>query len=167
MKKILIILICVSFCWSCDIDLSFSNDELAWIEPYKKGDTLIFRSNDGLEEKLIIKEVKVWNESRDSFSSNYNPIYAEVISEQGSLIKIIKSDPNETKAFFRFKNDFLMVKNLNELSLEKRVFNGKETSGYKFNLDSTDSKVLDFFWSINHGIIEYKDNTSRIWTLIM
>lgn len=186
MKKCILLIGCIVF-YSCtckQINLTFSENE--WLNPYEKGEVLIFKSNKGNTDTITVtnKIEFITNENCEWFTIGdkqkqginidlkHNKCHDKFYCE--GEISIIKSNvDNETAPFFRIfglefsKNITQLIKKKLVLSTTGKVYN----SAYLFQngINSTsygDNYLKNFLWDKKDGLIKYEANDGEIFEII-
>lgn len=114
---------------------NFEGDDLAWMEPYKERDTVVFASSSGMDT-MIVNKVTL-NNSHPLFVPNegtsvYNAHgYIESIMFHNKAhyeceLTIVKRKDDLMEVYLLFKERALMFVNQNELHLTNVVVNGIE-----------------------------------------
>ncbi|MDQ6469297.1 hypothetical protein RB619_01490 [Flavobacterium sp. LHD-80] len=181
MKIVLSILLLLLFC-SCDSsDRQFSKDELDWFVAYKKGQIIIFKSNLGNFDTIIVSETTNGNtinlfKSRDCkknimLTSNFckNRKYCDV------EISIDKEE-DELQNFPSFNAFGLYSIDLNNnhaygQSVTLKMTHRKYTSVYIFELglnayNLENGYLKSFFWDKREGLICYENLAGEVFELL-
>lgn len=183
-KAIILLILFPLFC-SCQIDLNLKREDKAWLKPYEKNDTLIFKSDNNLR-KLIITNVEVENVESDIMESSYNSVHGTVNYRRDNdtieknIITISKIYPKQpTGAFFEFENNVGRIIDINNYPVSTIIFRGKEREGYMFRPYKPEKpsfwwdeeyglekpNLEYFFWDKEYGIVEYKTMQGEILVL--
>ncbi len=184
MKKIFFLVFIMLYSCNCrQVDLKDSEKE--WLNPYKRGDILVFKSNRGNVDTLFVTEKNEFftNEYCEWFTigntqnqginidlkSNicHNESYCE------SEISIIKSNiDKETAPFFRiFGLEFSdviskLIKQKVVLSTTGKIYNNSYLFQSEVNANNYGNNYLkSFFWDKKDGLIKYESNDGEIFEI--
>lgn len=159
---------------------NFEGDDLAWMEPYKERDTVVFASSSGMDT-MIVNKVTL-NNSHPLFVPNegtsvYNAHgYIESIMFHNKAhyeceLTIVKRKDDLMEVYLLFKERALMFVNQNELHLTNVVVNGIEYDDAVIVDDSNSAPrhnaryCCDYFiWSKSKGLLEYKYMNGDVYT---
>jgi len=159
---------------------NFEGDDLAWMEPYKERDTVVFASSSGMDT-MIVNKVTL-NNSHPLFVPNegtpvYNANgYIESIMFHNKAhyeceLTIVKRKDDLMEVYLLFKERALMFVNQNELHLTNVVVNGIEYDDAVIVDDSNSAPrhnaryCCDYFiWSKSKGLLEYKYQNGEVYT---
>lgn len=158
-----------------------SDEDLEWIDTYDVGDTILFVSNHGNTDIMIIAEKFLYNEKCPFYISegsgpNYeaNMGYDYIIRHGGINIDggilFRKNIADSLELIFDFGKRFLRFDNNNicgPLQISQYQHNNKlyyycivadtVNSGYSdYWVNKIKNKVVKFVWSKEHGLIYYK-----------
>lgn len=163
---------------SCSgIKTKLSQSELRWMDVYKEGDTLVFKSENGdFDTSTIIK--------KELFYPAYNPVevHDKYLPQWGviwyknknlrynlegdKMVTIFKKHPkNNTNLNINYLYSNVMVLNLTTGSIEKykrdKIY---EFDTYKENGRPEQPKKI--YWHEDHGIIKYVTHAGIMWERI-
>ncbi|WP_128414662.1 hypothetical protein [Flavobacterium sp. Root901] len=183
MKKCILITICFAI-YSCTCkQVNLTKNEKEWLNPYKKGDILIFKSNLGSIDtvKVIDKTEFITNENcqwltiGDTQNQGINIDLKPNICHNKFYCKgevsIIKSNvDDETAPFFRIfglefsKNVDRLIKRKVVLSTTGKVYKSAYLFQDKINADNSGNNYMKtFFWDKIDGLIKYESNDGEIF----
>ena len=162
---------------SCGIKTKLSHGELKWINVYKEGDSLIFKSDKGeFDTSVIIKKEIFYPEyNPGEVHDKYLPQWAVVWyknkklqyhSDGFQLITMFKKEPDDkTYLNINYLYSSATILNLKTESIEKYT-RGKV---YEFDTYRDDAKPYQpkrIFWSEDYGIIKYITHDGVVWERI-
>lgn len=169
-----VILICI---WGCGPQkTTLGADELEWLNVYNEGDTLIFKSQEGLlDTSYIIKKERYYPEYAYKEERKYLPEWGVVWYKNKNLmyhpdgdklITIEKKTPNG--------NTFMAVDYLyaSHLFLNNGINNIKKTiKDDIYELDTFHPKApkeqpKKIYWHVKYGIIKYITGDNMLWERI-
>jgi hypothetical protein len=168
-------LLCVIM--SCGIKTKFNHAELKWLNVYKEGDTLIFRSEKGdFDTSIIIK--------KELFYPEYNPIevHDRYLPQWGvvwyknknledhadgyRMITMSKKHPkNKTGLTINFLYSSVIVLDLGKNSIEKYK-NGEIYEFDTYHVKAKPYQPRTISWHENLGIVAYITHDSTRWQRI-
>ena len=159
---------------------NFEGDDLAWMEPYKERDTVVFASSSGMDTMIVNKvtlnnshPLFVPNEGTSVYNANG---YIESIMFHNKAhyeceLTIVKRKDDLMEVYLLFKERALMFVNQNELHLTNVVVNGIEYDDAVIVDDSNSAPrhnaryCCDYFiWSKSKGLLEYKYHNGEVYT---
>jgi hypothetical protein len=155
----------------------FSSDELKWLNVYKEGDTLIFKSDKGkIDTTLIIK--------KEIFYPEYNPVevHDKYLPQWGivwyqnknlsdhpegaQLISMFKKHPrNSTNLHISYLYSHITVLNLTTDGV-KKYKNGKIYEFDTYHPKAPGSQPKKIFWHEDYGIIKFITHADVVWERI-
>lgn len=163
----------VPFLSSCAIKTRLSEKELKWMNVYKEGDTLIFKSNGGeFDTSYIVK--------KEVFFPQYNPIeeHGRFLPQWGvvwyrnkrltynpdgaRLVTLEKKSPNTTLLNIDYLYSGRLFLNINSGSTEK-FKKGKIYSFDTFDKRAKPEEPKLILWHEDYGIIKYITHGGVIW----
>ncbi|KYP13624.1 hypothetical protein [Flavihumibacter sp. CACIAM 22H1] len=179
MKYRFIIWCCIFFiCFAikgCEpIKTKLSDGELKWINIYRAGDSLIFKSQNGeFDTSFIVKSLVYYPEYIPiEVHNKYLPQEGVVLyknknlkyhSDSSQLVHIAKEYPNkETRLFIQYLSSQVIILDLTNGTVEKM----KKGKIYEFDTFDPKSKATDpkkIFWHEDYGVIKYITHEDVIW----
>lgn len=161
----------------CGIKTKFSKTDLKWMNVYKEGDTLIFKSDKGdFDTSLIIK--------KEIYYPEYNPVevHGKYLPQLGKiwyknkslqyhpegyeLISMIKKHPkNETFLNIDYLYSDVLILNLVSGSIEQYK-HGKVYEFDTYHPKGRPGQPKKIFWHEDYGIIKYITHADVIWERI-
>ncbi|RZK01517.1 MAG: hypothetical protein EOO46_20055 [Flavobacterium sp.] len=182
MKKIIVVFLVFTI-YSCNCTQVYLSDkEKQWVFPYKKGDVIIFKSNRGNFDTLVVvaKEtvftnpdclLEIGSKQREDISIKLQPNKCHNQYYCEGEIAITKNDYEDNQPFFR-----IFGLEYSDSSINTKLFktsftssNGKKyISAYLFkdglNADNYGSNYLkSFYWDKLDGLIRYESNDGEIF----
>ena len=171
-----IVIASLLFLVSCSVKAKLNPYELSWLDAYKVGDTMIFRSDLGeLDTSVIIKKDMFFENYGDqidkSFERQWGVIWyknknLEYHPDGDRLLTIEKQYPQKG-AFVSI--DFLysgvLILHLNADTMQKLEKNGL----YEFDVSRSDGRPKQpkmIYWSRANGVVKYINHDNSIWELV-
>lgn len=170
-------LLIVAFIFGCGIKTKLSKEELKWMNVYKEGDTLIFKSDKGeYDTTTIIKKETSYPEYNPvEVHGKYLPQWGEVWyknknleyhPEGYNLITLIKKHPRkETFLSFDYLYASVIVLNLTNNDIEKYK-QGKVYVFDTYHEKAEPKQPKSIFWHEDYGIIKYVTHGGVVWERI-
>jgi hypothetical protein len=174
---LVLLIVLLTSCFGNGVKTKLSEGELKWVNVYKAGDTLLFKSNKGdFDTTLIIK--------KEIFYPTYNPIevHDKYLPQWGivwyknkklkyhpkgdGLITMIKKKPkDETSLSINYLYSGRLV-----LSIYSKSFDSmRQGKIYLFDTEddrhSSDQPKM-IYWHQDYGIVKYVTQDSTIWERI-
>lgn len=146
--------------------------ELKWIDPYKEGDTLIFRSGKGeFDTSYIFKKEVFYGEANSIETGEYQHQWARIFYKNKKnypdgheLITLIKPDPpKEANLFVNYLHSSFIAVEISNASQFKK--------GQVYEFDTYHSRAeadqpMKIYWHEEYGITRYMNHDSSIWDRI-
>ena len=182
MKRITYILftLLLSSCFY-DAVYNFDKEDLAWMEPYDKRDTIIFASEEGMDTMIVDNKTLhddhnalfVPNEATSVYNANgyiQNVVFHDKAHFECKLM-IVKKNEKVMELYLLFKERALMFVDKHELQMTTIVVDGVEYDD-AIIVDDSNSQPLHnalyycdhFIWSKSKGLLEYKYRNGEVYT---
>ena len=183
MKEFLIFIIFISTLSGCCTEVYFKTDETFWFDKYDKGDKLIFESNNGdldtviITNKIIKKPTGECNPMVSTYDKEFVRIDYQIKKDsfkthKGWLVQHSAETEDKTALpVLRFIN---MEYNQWEGSLKQseiQLANKKKVKVFVFDESNCgmnynqNFRLINFKWSKQMGIVSYENNIREIWRL--
>lgn len=179
--KIILIVLSSIFVYSCNSsNKKFSSEELDWFKIYKKGQKIIFKSNLGKLDTLIVSQISTEYNSLEKLfkEEQYNKsiVITSTNCKNASYCNVeisINKDEDDRQNFPSFNAFGLCNINNNQPYKEsfKLITNVNCNSVYVFelglnayNLDN--SLMKSFYWDKKEGLICYETNNEEVFELL-
>ena len=183
MRKILLFFLEALLLSSCFYDAvyNFDKEDLAWMDPYEQGDTVLFKSGHHMDT-MFVKEAYLYNSTsrfmRNEASSvfNANAGFECILRHGNQLIRcrygFIKRKEDELSVYMHTHKRFY-AQNQKDVHFQKVCCNGKDYDDAivvnSSNSDINDSgKSLNneyFIYSKSQGLLQYKYKDGEVYTL--
>lgn len=185
MKKYTLVLI-VAILYSCTCrQVNLTKNEMQWLDPYKKGDLLIFKSNKGNIDTILVSDKEefytnekcqwftVGDTQKQGINIDLKPTICHNESYCEGEISIIKSNvDDETAPFFRIfglefsKSVAQLIKQKVVLSTTGKVYDSAYLFQDEINADNYGNNYMKlFFWDKEDGLIKYESNDGEIFEI--
>ena len=182
MKKILYFLLIVMFFTSCIYDKisHLENEELAWMEPYEEGDTILFASSLDVDT-MVVEKKKLYNslspfrEDEGISTYNANSVFDSTIEHDEVSIHVFFMIFKEHDG--RLRVSLTIHRRRFEIEDDKKINYGSVKIGdvaYHdvIRVDNGNSKANSiapianeyFIWSKSKGLLQYKYLNGEVYT---
>ena len=182
---VLIIIICA--CNNGCIKTHLSNDEREWFSVYEKGDKIIFKSNLGNFDTLVITSVTndftnldcnrmgVGKFQQEFINVRFQPkSWDTMIQYNGGEIAIYKNDPDQyvypSFKIFGLEYDDVVQKHNFISEKIKLTSNNKSYSVYSFkeeiNATNYGKYLTSYYWNMDDGLIRYVLKKGEIFDFV-
>jgi len=162
--------------------------EVFALNPYNKGERLIFESNKNKNDSIYIYEINHFTSVNDPLgiiadkeehyslttkrsenASFSDPFFSIISTEEKGIM--VKMELHTEDAWFYGKNNY-SLNELNKLPLKTiRVKDKEYTDVWVFNAtdreyENRDNFIEKLYWSKSNGIIRYDKKNNEVWELI-
>jgi hypothetical protein len=183
MRKILLFFLEALLLSSCFYDAvyNFDKEDLAWMDPYEQGDTVLFKSEHHMDT-MFVKEAYLYNSTsrfmRNEASSvfNANAGFECILRHGNQLIRcrygFIKRKEDELSVYMHTHKRFY-AQNQKDVHFQKVCCNGKDYDD-AIVVNSSNSEINDsekslnneyFIYSKSQGLLQYKYKDGEVYTL--
>jgi hypothetical protein len=165
-------LICFStFSNSCST-YKLTESDLEW-QPYRKGDLLVFKSNFGEIDTIIVRSIETYKNPDDPLAILPNNMQSIFVNGKQNILEI---DAGKKESYIHFTlklgDKYLkypnIVKSIKELDKEKSKQNkivAIEAKEYYDNLKELDFDLKNIYWSKEYGYIKLEFKNEYYWEL--
>lgn len=180
MRQIGVTLVIVSLTIiSCGKKISLTEDELS-LNPYKFGEALIFQSNLGKMDTIIVDGLRKGFPDAPGPLKYYDERLHVTALGGGEILELLAKTPDKDTRFFfhaiishaSFCCKYFDLDLLNQLPEQKITIKGKEYNDVimiqndsAMSLDSPNF-VKHLFWSKKHGYVRFDVKNGETWSLI-
>jgi hypothetical protein len=176
-KNVLLVylLIAIVGASSCHVKTSLSPSELRWVNVYREGDTLVFKSDKGEFDTTTIVKKEIFYPEYNPIESNghflpqwgvvwYKNKHLTYHPDGDQMVTIIKKRPSaETFLSVDYLYSGVIYVNITKDSIN-RVKKGKI---YEFDASNPRAKLAQpktIYWHEDFGIIKYVTYDGTVWT---
>lgn len=178
-----IIFILVVALYSCKTDNNFSNEELRFVKPFNKTDTVIYKSTKGLIDTIIFFPKDSFIGKVSSFEQGFykqniltveyiltpNSYHKFIIVDGSNIVKpkqflgFYKSDIGNISKEIKFLGLIFSEKSIDKISKSNQdevIFNDKDADYVNMNIVEG---IKSFKFNFSTGIVSFIDNDNVLW----
>lgn len=172
MKKLIGLFLALFMLFSCKT-YKMSENDLKW-QPYKKGDVLIFESNKGEIDTVVIKSIETYINPDDPLAVFPNKLQSLFVISERSILEMSAGEKGTYINFtmhlgnnkLKYPNTLRSITEMDEAKKDKNNRYVIEANEYYDNMKDRPFDLRYIYWSKEYGYLglEFKDN--YVWTLM-